>query len=101
MSGSSLADRARRVAGGSGVAAAPAASGEVTPVRMAAPRTAPVRVTTDLAPQMYRSMTDFASEAAVATGRPRVFHTDILRALLAELETSSSLQAAVLSRLRG
>lgn len=65
-----------------------------------APRVRPVRVTTDLPPQTYRFLLSFAAALAEETEQARVPHSDIIRALLAELETDAVLRAAVAARVQ-
>ena len=69
------------------------------PKRTATPRTSPVRLTTDVAPQTHRALARIAADLAERTGQARVNYTDILRALIAELEVDEDLQAAVAERL--
>ncbi len=66
----------------------------------AVPRVKPVRVTTDLPPQTHRALTAMSVDLAQQLGVARVPHSDIVRALLAELETDPQLQRKVCSRLR-
>lgn len=62
-------------------------------------RTRPVRVTVDLSPGAYRDLTDASRELASQTGRTRVTHVDIVRALLDELHDDPELRARVAGRL--
>ncbi len=72
----------------------PGAGGEV-----AAPRTKPFRVTSDLSPREYRELTDFAAQTAQSLNRPRVPLVEVHRALLAELHIDNDLAARVISRI--
>lgn len=97
-----LASRAKRLQE-QRTAAAPAQAtpdAAAAPERPPAPRARPVRVTTDLAPQTHRFLAQYASSVAQATGQARVPGSDVIRALIAELETSEHLRAVIQSRLR-
>lgn len=98
-----LAARAQRLQQRREPAAEPATPNSDRPTATgrtaAAPRVKPVRVTTDLSPQAHRALTAFTAELAQELGVARVAHSEVIRALLAELETSPELRAAVTSRL--
>lgn len=68
------------------------------------PRAKPVRMSTDLAPQSYRALLDYCQDLAAAIGAARVPHTEVIRALVDQLETDPDLQqtiaADVTARLR-
>lgn len=85
-----VAARARRVAAGPAAAGAPAATD--------APRARPVRITADLAPQSYRALISYCSSLAEELGEARVPHVAVLRALVAQLETDTDLQATIAER---
>lgn len=58
-------------------------------------RTKPVRLSTDLAPVSYRFLTGYASDVATHAGRARIAHSDIIRALITELEHDPQLRARI------
>lgn len=63
------------------------------------PRAKPIRITADFAPQVYRSLTRFCDQLAIALGRPRVPQVEVLRALLAELDDDDDLQTRIQERI--
>lgn len=63
-------------------------------------RTKPVRITTDLAPNEYRNLVACCSALANELGRARVSHSEVIRGLIALLETDEALGTALASRLR-
>lgn len=50
------------------------------------PRSAPVRITTDLSPLPYRELVAFAAELAQELGVARVTHSDVIRSLVEMLQ---------------
>lgn len=60
-----------------------------------APRSKPVRLTTELEPQTYRQLTGYCTETADAIGATRVPHAVVVRALIARLESDPALRAAI------
>lgn len=70
----------------------------------ATPRAEPVRVSLDLAPVAYRSLTGFAADIAASANRARVPHAEVLRSLITALEEQPELQEwvrnDVITRLR-
>lgn len=86
-------------------AATPAADeGERTPAVTPSPervaRTRPVRVSLDLAPQLYRDLSDWNGQTADALGRSRITHADTLRVLVRRLLNDPELAASVVNDLR-
>lgn len=69
-----------------------------SPERVA--RTKPVRISLDLAPQLYRDLTDWNGHTADALGRSRITHADTLRALVRRLLNDPDLAASVVDDLR-
>lgn len=101
-----LAARAARLSGrqpanrSADAAAEPAAepvgeSQAVKSVHRSAPRAKPVRVTTDLAPQSYRGLLAYSAGLAEQLGRAKVPHVEVIRALIAELNTNPALQETI------
>lgn len=82
-----------------GASAAADSTSEPRAAKAMAPRTKAVRMTTDVPPQTHRALTRIAADIAERAGLTRANFTDILRALLAELEASPELQARVSDRL--
>jgi len=80
---------------------AAAASRRAEPSARPAGRTAirskPVRITVDLSPELYRQLTQWADEAAVALGVPRVPLADAMRAMI---RVAADNPGEVLDRLR-
>ena len=72
----------------------------VKPTRMPAPRAKPVRVTTDLAPQSYRGLLAYSAGLAEDLGRAKVPHVEVIRALIAELNTNPALQETISKAVR-
>lgn len=68
-----------------------------TPPKRAAPtpRAKPVRVTTDLDPQRYRELLTYSADLAENLGRARVPHTEVIRALIDQLQTDPALQSSI------
>jgi len=62
-------------------------------------RTRPVRLTADLSPGAYRALTQLGQDLAEQTGRARVPHVEIVRALIDELAEDGELRARVARRL--
>ena len=63
-------------------AAARRAGPDPRPAGKTAIRSKPVRITLDLSPELYRELTGWADEAAVALGVPRVSLADAVRAMI-------------------
>lgn len=63
--------------------------------RKAAPRAKPVRVTTDLPPQNYRQLVAYCAELAETLGRAKVPHAEVIRSLIAQLDSDASLQSVI------
>lgn len=66
----------------------------------AAPRSKPVRVSVDLAPNAYRSLGIYCSEAAVELGRLKVTNVEAFRAFVALLDTDPEVRRRVTDELR-
>ena len=79
-------------------AARPAAD-EPPPARRPAPRARPVKLSTEISPNRHRFLAGFVLEAAQQAGRARVAHSEVVRALLDELEADPALQARVTAKL--
>jgi hypothetical protein len=72
-----------------------------TPVRKPAPiRAAPVRITADLPPVIYRALIDYPSNTAATLGRAKIAHVQVVRALVAELADDADLQSRIADRVR-
>ena len=52
------------------------------PAGRTAIRSKPVRITLDLSPELYRELTGWADQAAIALGVPRVSLADAVRAMI-------------------
>ena len=78
----------------------PGESQAVKPLHRAAPRAKPVRVTTDLAPQSYRGLLAYSAGLAEDLGRAKVPHVEVIRALIAELQTNPALQETISKAVR-
>ena len=63
-------------------AAARRAEPGARPAGRTAIRSKPVRITLDLSPELYRELTGWADEAAIALGVPRVSLADAVRAMI-------------------
>ena len=63
-------------------AAARRAEPDAGPAGRTAIRSKPVRITLDLSPELYRKLTGWADEAAIALGVPRVSLADAVRAMI-------------------
>jgi hypothetical protein len=63
-------------------AAARRAEPNARPAGKTAIRSKPVRITLDLSPELYRELTGWADEAAIALGVPRVSLADAVRAMI-------------------
>ena len=63
-------------------AAARRAEPDARPAGRTAIRSKPVRITLDLSPELYRELTGWADEAAIALGVPRVSLADAVRAMI-------------------
>ncbi|HEV2255218.1 MAG TPA: hypothetical protein VGS06_18715 [Streptosporangiaceae bacterium] len=63
-------------------AAARRAEPDAGPAGKTAIRSKPVRITLDLSPELYRELTGWADEAAIALGVPRVSLADAVRAMI-------------------
>jgi hypothetical protein len=63
-------------------AAARRAEPAAQPAGKTAIRSKPVRITLDLSPELYRELTGWADEAAIALGVPRVSLADAVRAMI-------------------
>lgn len=63
-------------------AAARRAEPNARPAGRTAIRSKPVRITLDLSPELYRELTGWADDAAVALGVPRVSLADAVRAMI-------------------
>jgi hypothetical protein len=63
-------------------------------------RTRPVRVSLDLAPQLYRDLSDWNGRTADSLGRSRITHADTLRVLVRRLLNDPDLAASVVEDLR-
>jgi hypothetical protein len=63
-------------------AAARRAEPDARPAGKTAIRSKPVRITLDLSPELYRELTGWADEAAIALGVPRVSLADAVRAMI-------------------
>ncbi len=70
---------------------------DARPAGRTAIRSKPVRITLDLSPELYRELTGWADEAAVALGVPRVSLSDAVRAMI---RVTSDHPERVLDRLR-
>lgn len=62
-------------------------------------RVKPVRITTDVPPQMYRFLSEYSADTAATLGKARVPGSEVVRALLDELQASPHLQDQVRARL--
>lgn len=60
-----------------------------------APRTDPVRVTSALEPQTYRTLKEFCQDSESALDLARVPHAVVIRALIDRLGTDPTLRAAI------
>jgi hypothetical protein len=60
-----------------------------------APRSKPVRLTTELEPQTYRQLTGYCTETAETIGATRVPHAVVVRALIARLESDPALRSTI------
>lgn len=69
------------------------------PRRAAAPRTDPVRVTVDLAPQAYRRLKASCDDLAAQLGRARVTNTEVLRVMV-DLLDDPAVRSAVADALQ-
>lgn len=69
-------------------------------VKDKAVRTTPVRITTDLGPQLYKELTEFSQEAAIASGRARVPHSEVVRALIQQLQDDPGLRQTITTALK-
>ena len=78
-----------------GLAARPVVAGKPTASRGHAPRTAPIRITADLAPQSYRALLAYCADLAEEIGQAKVPHVEVIRALISELEVNPGLQRSV------
>ena len=78
-------------------AAARRAEPDARPAGKTAIRSKPVRITLDLSPELYRELTGWADEAAVALGVPRVSLADAVRAMI---RVATENPGEVLDRLR-
>jgi hypothetical protein len=78
-------------------AAARRAEPDARPAGKTAIRSKPVRITLDLSPELYRELTGWADEAAVALGVPRVSLADAVRAMI---RVTADHPDQVLNRLR-
>jgi hypothetical protein len=63
-------------------AAARRAEPDARPAGKTAIRSKPVRITLDLSPELYRELTGWTDEAAIALGVPRVSLADAVRAMI-------------------
>jgi hypothetical protein len=72
----------------------------VTPPPERVERTKKVRISLDLAPQLYRDFSTWTDHAAEALGRSRITHADTLRVLVRHLLADPELSAAVVEDLR-
>ena len=88
--------RAQRQAQMAAAAARRADPGADPPGRTAI-RSKPVRITLDLTPELYRELTEWAGEAAVALDVPRIALADAVRAMI---RVTTQNPAEVLDRLR-
>ena len=70
---------------------------DARPAGKTAIRSKPVRITLDLSPELYRELTGWADEAAVALGVPRVSLAEAVRAMI---RVTSDHPDRVLDRLR-
>jgi hypothetical protein len=70
---------------------------DAAPAGRTAIRSKPVRITLDLSPELYRTLTQWADSAAVAIGVPRVSLADAVRAMI---RVTTDNPAEVLERLR-
>lgn len=59
-----------------------------------------VRITVDLKPLLYRTLTRWCADAADELGKARIPAAEVIRALIVELDESDELAAVVLRRLR-
>lgn len=66
------------------------------------PRARPVKMTVDLAPDLWRILKDYPEQMHLpdATGLARVPAVEVVRALIRELEQSPDLREAVAQRIR-
>ncbi len=78
-------------------AAARRAEPDARPAGRTAIRSKPVRITLDLTPELYRQLTQWADEAAVALDVPRIALADAVRAMI---RVTTENPADVLERLR-
>jgi hypothetical protein len=78
-------------------AAARRAEPDARPAGKTAIRSKPVRITLDLSPELYRELTGWADEAAIALGVPRVSLADAVRAMI---RVTADHPDQVLNRLR-
>jgi hypothetical protein len=69
-----------------------------SPERVA--RTKKVRISLDLAPQLYRDLSTWTDQTADALGRSRITHADTLRVLVRRLLDDPELAASVVDDLR-
>lgn len=63
-------------------------------------RTTPVRITTDLGPQLYKELTEFSQEAAISAGRARVPHSEVIRALIQQLRDDAELRNTIITTIK-
>lgn len=59
------------------------------------PRTKPVRVTADLAPQSYRGLVAFCTDLAGQLGRAKVPLVEVIRALVDQLDDDPQLRSQI------
>ena len=78
-------------------AAARRAEPDARPAGKTAIRSKPIRITLDLSPELYRELTGWADEAAIALGVPRVSLADAVRAMI---RVTADHPDQVLNRLR-
>jgi hypothetical protein len=83
-------------------ARAAALSTKPGPAKPPAPRARPVKMTVDLAPDLWRVLKDYPEQMHLpdATGLARVPAVEVVRALIRELEQSPELREAVAQRVR-
>lgn len=70
------------------------------PAGTTAVRSKPVRITVDLAPDLYKQLTRWAAETALEVDRPRLPQAEVIRACIRALTDDPDVREAVLRELR-
>lgn len=70
------------------------------PAGETAVRSKPVRITVDLAPDLYKQLTRWAGETALELDRPRLPQAEVIRACIRALTDDPDVREAVLKELR-